>query len=384
LTFGPQARYKPMPDTLKIIYDEINSGMQLAKCRQCGCMRETIAALTTDLQTAQSEGAKGLISQALQWARQMKTVRYACLGCEHCYPAVAQNALAAVFPEIEFTHALNCDFQVTAGAWPPVPGEYFVVDANAPVAVSTLASAFLPGQLASAKPSGLAIAGKTETENIGVDKIIKNTIANPAIRCLIVCGRESTGHNTGQALLALSANGVDVHGRVIGATGTRPVLRNVSAQEVEAFRRQVRVVDMVGCEDIEAIVARVSELSQEALAQPAACTREECRPRSQPTTPSIVLETVTLVQPDTPVVLDKAGYFVILPLPNRQTISVEHYGYDNTLLHTLEGKDARSLYKSIVARGWVSELSHAAYLGTELAKAELSLRYGFPYQQDGA
>jgi len=32
----------------------------------------------------------------------------------------------------------------------------------------------------------------------------------------------------------------------------------------------------------------------------------------------------------------------------------------------------------------VSQLSHAAYLGKELAIAELSLKYGFTYVQDGA
>jgi tetrahydromethanopterin S-methyltransferase subunit A len=38
----------------------------------------------------------------------------------------------------------------------------------------------------------------------------------------------------------------------------------------------------------------------------------------------------------------------------------------------------------IVANGWVTELSHAAYIGKELAKAELSLKYGLKYVQDGA
>ncbi len=65
-------------------------------------------------------------------------------------------------------------------------------------------------------------------------------------------------------------------------------------------------------------------------------------------------------------------------------IHVEHYGYDNTLLHVLEGPTARALYSAIVAQGWVTELSHAAYLGKELAKAEISFKHGIPYLQDGA
>ena len=84
------------------------------------------------------------------------------------------------------------------------------------------------------------------------------------------------------------------------------------------------------------------------------------------------------------VVMDKAGYFVILPLADKGIIYVEHYGYDNTLLRVIEGATARALCKTIVANGWVSELNHAAYLGRELTKAELSLTHGLAFLQDGA
>ena len=67
-----------------------------------------------------------------------------------------------------------------------------------------------------------------------------------------------------------------------------------------------------------------------------------------------------------PVVMDKAGYFVILPLPEEGRISVEHYSYDNTLLHIIEGMTAKPLYMTIIQNKWVTELSHAAYLGKEL------------------
>jgi tetrahydromethanopterin S-methyltransferase subunit A len=49
-----------------------------------------------------------------------------------------------------------------------------------------------------------------------------------------------------------------------------------------------------------------------------------------------------------------------------------------------QSANARALYKTIITNGWISELSHAAYLGKELAKAELSLRHGLKYVQDGA
>ncbi len=82
--------------------------------------------------------------------------------------------------------------------------------------------------------------------------------------------------------------------------------------------------------------------------------------------------------------MDKAGYFVIVPLADRGVINVEHYSYDNSLLRTIEGTNVRAIYHTIITNGWVTELSHAAYLGKELAKAELSLQHGFKYIQDGA
>ncbi len=90
------------------------------------------------------------------------------------------------------------------------------------------------------------------------------------------------------------------------------------------------------------------------------------------------------VEPAHDVRLDRAGYFVIVPLADRGVISVEHYAYDNALLRSIEGTTARAIYLTVIENGWIGELSHAAYLGKELAKAELSLQYGFKYVQEGA
>ena len=64
-------------------------------------------------------------------------------------------------------------------------------------------------------------------------------------------------------------------------------------------------------------------------------------------------------------------------------ILVEHYSYKEKFLRVIEGGDARSIYLTIVRNGWVSKLDHAAYIGKELAKAELSIEHGFKYLQDG-
>jgi tetrahydromethanopterin S-methyltransferase subunit A len=65
-------------------------------------------------------------------------------------------------------------------------------------------------------------------------------------------------------------------------------------------------------------------------------------------------------------------------------ITVEHYSYNNKLLRTIEGKNSRDIYLTIVSNRWITELSHAAYIGKELEKAELSIQKGFKFVQDGA
>jgi tetrahydromethanopterin S-methyltransferase subunit A len=362
---------------LRTLYAEMEEGIPLAKCQQCGCMRETLDNLAAVLPMIDTEFARDLTRKVEEWSKSMQPIQYACLGCAHCYAGAAQNALAAAFPNVPQT-ALSCDFEADTANWPPVVGEYSVVNKAASVAVSTLANPQLAEDLAQRQPAGLAIVGKTETENIGLDKVIKNVITNSSIHFLIVAGTETIGHRSGQTLIALAANGVDDTGRVIGSLGKRPILRNVTAAEIQAFR--VQVIDMIGGESVDEICSRIEELSRQVKP---ACTCAECAENSIPIAISSVPTSIA-AEPADPAVMDKAGYFVIVPLIDKRLIHVEHYAYDNTLLQVIEGATPRALYSTIVANNWVSELSHAAYLGKELAKAEAFLKHGNPYIQDGA
>ncbi len=205
-------------------------------------------------------------------------------------------------------------------------------------------------------------------------------ITNPTIRYLIVAGKDPEGHRSGSTLLALSERGVDKDMKVIGSFGKRPILKNVSLSEVESFRKQVQVINMLGCEDIKKIKKKIDELASRPIST---CECKKCNEPifSVPQIPSVP----KILAPETKrLKLDRAGYFVIIPDPKKSTIVVEHYAYDNKLLHVIEGKDAPSIYSTIIENGWITELSHAAYLGRELAKAELSLKHGFKYVQDKA
>ncbi len=365
---------------LQTFMTEMDTAMPLAKCQKCGCMHETLDALTAALPNLDDATATELTLRRDEWAALRQPIQYSCLGCDHCYAGVAQNALVAAFPLAITAAPLSCDFQAGNHHWPPVIGEYFVIDPAAPVAVSTLTSAELAEHLAQRKPSGLAIVGKTETENIGLDKVIKNVITNPALRFLIVTGDESAGHRSGRTLMALAENGVDAKGRVIGSLGKRPILRNVSPDEINTFRQQVQVIDLIGCENLDEISDRIATLAQSAAPT---CSCGTCSDAPGPVAISTVT-TLAATESTDAVIMDRAGYFVVLPSADRQVINVEHYAYDDTLLHVIEGPTARAVYQTIIANHWVSELGHAAYLGKELAKAELALQHGFKYVQDGA
>jgi dihydropteroate synthase len=60
--------------------------------------------------------------------------------------------------------------------------------------------------------------------------------------------------------------------------------------------------------------------------------------------------------------------------------------YDSTQMdkpiNVVKGVTADRVFTKIVEMGLVSKLDHAAYLGSELAKAEIALRTGKEYIQD--
>jgi len=262
-------------------------------------------------------------------------------------------------------------------AWPFVPGKYFVHDPRAPVAVTTLGSVDLAREVSEAEPEGLCIVGKVETENIGIEKIIKNVLSNRAIRVLICAGKEPPKHMTGATMIALFQGGMDEQHRIPGSPGMRPVLPNTSTAEVDHFRSHIEPIDMIGETDVATICARVTEIADdirpfegEAIDAAEVAHIDEVE--------SLVAGTYDPKY----IKLDKAGYFVVNIEGER--IVVEHYDYKENLLRNIEGRDARNLYLTLIERGWITRVDHAAYVGKELAKAELSILHGFEYLQDGA
>lgn len=360
----------PVGTSLQIVNQQLQEAIAAPKCHQCGCLQQTVQAL------AETGAGQSELADILAQARSVFVPKkYDCLGCPVCYPAVAANAFAEAYPDAGAALDL-CPTEAPEErhGWPPLPGDFTVVRYGAPVAVCTLNSGALLKNLAAGRPEGLAIVGTTHTENLGIERVIKNTLANPNIRFLLLCGedtQQAVGHLPGQSFVSLFSNGLDAQGRIIGARGKRPILKNVSAEEVQAFVQQVELVSMIGETDTDNIAGGI----------------RACASRSPGTYPYPFKDTAPErihVTEAKRLVLDKAGYFVIYPDARNQRLVVEHYTNHGVLNCILEGASTGALYFEAIERQLLTRLDHAAYLGRELARAERSLQDGTPFVQDAA
>jgi len=143
-----------------------------------------------------------------------------------------------------------------AEGWPQIVGDYTIGDIESAVAVVTLGSHMedIPVK------AGAGISGPLHTENLGIEKVIGNVVANPNLRFLVVCGSEVQGHITGQSIKALHTNGVDPEkGKIIDASGAIPFIENMPPEAIQRFRDQVELVDMVDIEDSNDIQSRIKD-----------------------------------------------------------------------------------------------------------------------------
>jgi tetrahydromethanopterin S-methyltransferase subunit A len=131
----------------------------------------------------------------------------------------------------------------------PIKHEYYL-GAGKAVAICTLSSIDLLQTISKSDLiNRILIAGRLLSENKGIDEIIAFTMKHPNLKRIIVCGKEVRGHRAGQALLALASNGMDSSGRIIRAVGPNPIV-TLPQQDVDIFRHQVEINDMIGTVDI--------------------------------------------------------------------------------------------------------------------------------------
>jgi tetrahydromethanopterin S-methyltransferase subunit A len=402
------ATISPLDIAIATVREELDRVRHIKKCTSCECLLDVLQAVDADIADVDSSEAEAARADFQAWWEAGNAKWHRCPGCEPCLPIAPYNqfntALASVgmtAPAAEGCAGGSCacgdacatasatateQEEVTAGAddtpqqWPVVEGNYVVGDPAAPVAICTLADDDLMRELASARvTSRVAITGTLTTENLGVEHVLRNLAANPSIRFLVLCGRDSRGHQAGQALLSLKHGGIDAQRRIVGALGARAVLKNLAEGEIEAFRGRITLVDEIGTQDVD----RITSLAEAYLS------------RGSPADPVLV---PTFLPPGqfAPKVVearaqerrewvhDPEGFFVVLLDRGAGVIVCEHYTKDGVHDETIRGPHAADVANTAVRRGLLSRLDHAAYLGRELAKAESALALSLPYTQDEA
>jgi dihydropteroate synthase-like protein len=79
--------------------------------------------------------------------------------------------------------------------------------------------------------------------------------------------------------------------------------------------------------------------------------------------------------------IDEAGcYRIMIDRQKERVVAIRFVGAVQR--EVVKGKDATSVYGTLIEMGLVTRLDHAAYLGRELAKAEIALKLGRSYTQD--
>lgn len=110
------------------------------------------------------------------------------------------------------------------------------------------------------------------------------------------------------------------------------------------------------------------------------------RIREEPYNREIEAETQVLIAAEKrkPPLFDPKGCFKIMIDRANDVIAALHFSTSKRDKPTvvIKGKNAEDMYAKIVEIGLVTRLDHAAYLGSELAKAEIALKTGKEYIQD--
>jgi tetrahydromethanopterin S-methyltransferase subunit A len=232
----------------------------------------------------------------------------------------------------------------------------------------------LAEDLAALSVRGLCMVSPLCRSVSDIVKLTRNVEANLAVHCLVLTGgEEGKAYPAMEALTAIFGGNEEASDKA--AALAHAVRGKLKSLDFAALEKRVRVVDMLGCVEVDKIIAGVNKLGAEAI-----------RPNTgflvQSYDTTLGVERViapTNISYD--LQTDKAGRYVIGT--QKKSIVIEHYNSKGELLRLIEGTTARDLCITLIRNGWVSKLDHAAYLGRELTLAELAISQGIPYEQDG-
>ncbi len=135
----------------------------------------------------------------------------------------------------------------------PIPEELYFGNENASIAICTLSDIHLLKKIANSNlMKDIALVGRLLSENKGIDSIIHYVNSNYNVKTLILCGKDVFGHQSGDSLLALHKNGIDLNGRIINSSSPDPVL-TASQMEVLKFQNQIKIINKIGTSNLKEI-----------------------------------------------------------------------------------------------------------------------------------
>jgi len=100
-----------------------------------------------------------------------------------------------------------------------------------------------------------ALAGQLYSKE-GINYILRNILANPRIRLLIICGEERTG--SGQALINLLTKGVNEQNQVID-TEFCQIHSEITKQAIDLFRQNIKHDNLIGNYQASEIINRLKD-----------------------------------------------------------------------------------------------------------------------------
>ncbi len=80
--------------------------------------------------------------------------------------------------------------------------------------------------------------------------------------------------------------------------------------------------------------------------------------------------------------IDPIGYFLIRINKDKNRVEAAYCPKTNKITVMITGNTPQDIFFKAISMGLISRLDHAAYLGKELEKAFLALRYNLKYEQD--
>jgi len=129
---------------------EIARGMELKKCRKCGCMQDALAQAGDAFESSEEPEIRSLMPRISDYQSRMEPLAYDCIGCKKCWGVDAIVELANHFDEVELDPCGSSD-EHAAGeakstvasssryarssaitAWPPHPGDYVLGNPEVP------------------------------------------------------------------------------------------------------------------------------------------------------------------------------------------------------------------------------------------------------------